>query len=143
MSKRTEDTSLRTSVVSLSYAAPEILGLLPRSLFKADVYSNKVDMWALGCLVHETLTSEIPFLEKPSDNESLDTGLVDITSPLRADLNLLLQFCLGKAVLPTERLQEVGVSEDGVDFLKRLLVADPSCRNSAAEALDHSWVKVL
>lgn len=41
-----------------------------------------------------------------------------------------------------ERLQMVGVSELGVEFLSRMLVTDPSERASDEELLDHPWIRV-
>lgn len=60
ISKRFKDTTLRTRVGSTAYMAPELIGMLPKEL-KDETYTNAVDIWSLGCVVHQLLTAEIPF----------------------------------------------------------------------------------
>lgn len=58
------------------YALPEMLGLVPRNGMANMTYSNGVDIWALGCIIHEMLTGEIPFvgiIEEQDSQLSLET----------------------------------------------------------------------
>ena len=41
-----------------------------------------------------------------------------------------------------DRLRHVGVSEDGIDFLSRMLVLDPRLRSTEVECLRHPWLKI-
>lgn len=55
---------LRTVGGTPGYVAPELLGLLPANMFNSQWgFSHVLDLWSLGCLVHQRLTSQIPFLE--------------------------------------------------------------------------------
>lgn len=122
------------------YIAPENLGLLPRRYRTQSLYTGAVDIWSLGCLVHEIMTTETPFLE--SDDSSLDS-LPD--SPFAGlsrdtDVDLLYQYCRGDLDFPTEILENSKISKEGIDFVRRLLVPDPVSRMSAIEALKSPWL---
>ena len=40
-----------------------------------------------------------------------------------------------------DRLRQAGVSDEGIEFLQRMLITDPSQRASDAELLDHIWIR--
>lgn len=137
ISKRFKDTVLKTHAGSHAYMAPELLGLLPRELMDT-TYTKAVDIWSLGCLVHEVLTTEIPFLEMISADS---TGIEQEDSGLqRTDFTSFKSFCDGKTELPLDSLRRSGASDTAVQFLKTLLVADPKCRPPAKEALLSKWL---
>ncbi|KAF8242812.1 kinase-like protein [Wilcoxina mikolae CBS 423.85] len=60
ISKRIQnnDTALRTVCGTFHYTAPEILAVDDRERFE---YTNAVDIWSLGCVVHQILTCQTPF----------------------------------------------------------------------------------
>lgn len=140
ISKRFKDTVLKTHAGSHAYMAPELpelLGLLPRELMDT-TYTKAVDIWSLGCLVHEVLTTEIPFLEMISADSS---GIEQEDSGLqRTDFTNFKSFCDGKTEFPLYSLRRSGASDSAVQFLKTLLVADPKCRPLAKEALLSKWL---
>lgn len=75
---------LHTGLGTPGYVAPELLGLVPRKYMSKN-YSNAIDMWALGCLVHERLTGEIPFREiehEAGGPTELDIATGEIMEPL-------------------------------------------------------------
>ena len=53
------NTSLNTSIET-DYSAPEIFGMVDYESEDAPGYTNAVDMWSLGCLVHWLLTYHQP-----------------------------------------------------------------------------------
>lgn len=126
---------LNTHCGTNGYQSPEQLGLLPSCFGTGKPYTTAVDIWAFGVVVHELLTSEIPFLDKYQPTESTyprNTG----TS---LDMQLLHQYCTGDP-FPVEKLQQNCVSEEGIDFVKSLMVVNPTNRVSAREALASPWL---
>lgn len=101
-------------------------------------------MWALGTLVHELLTSEVPFLEADTQDISsclqIDTTLYTTDIPPATDMTLLYNYCHGVNDFPTERLLKHRTSEKGVEFLKNLLAVNPNARPTATEALESLWL---
>lgn len=134
---------LETRLGSQGYVAPELLGLLPRPA-TSNTYTNAVDMWALGCIVHEVLTSEIPFLDRaPEDVETVMSGLDTIPDPSispQTDITALKEFCDAKVEFPAQCLRQSGASEAAVEFVMTLLVANPHARLSASEARQSRWL---
>ena len=60
ISKRvvSEQTDLRTEIGTRHYVAPEVLGFVDEDTCR---YTDKVDLWALGSVLHRLLTTEPPF----------------------------------------------------------------------------------
>lgn len=119
--------------------APELLGVLPPKLRSREGYTSAVDIWALGCLIYEMLTLETPFLDTSSSDLS---GLATTTTsgPRPLDTYLLMEYCKGEVTFPTDTLVSASSCLKAIDFVKRLLAADPGSRLSAADAINHSWL---
>lgn len=132
---------LHTRLGSQGYVAPELMGLLPRR-YMSDNYSNAVDIWALGCLVHELLTGQIPFREieyEADGTTEFDLGSEESIEP-QTDMYAVKSFCDGKAEFPTDILRRSRVSETAIEFLKAVLVANPESRATAKGALGSAWI---
>lgn len=141
VSKLEQDTYLRTTTGTLAYSAPELFGLLPRRLRPRDVYTNAVDMWSLGCLVHEMLTTERPFLEQAQkDDPESSMQFETFASELQSDIDMIIEFCRDQIDFPAEALQRSGVSPSETSFVKALLLPDPRRRLSAVDALTSPWI---
>ena len=82
-------------------------------------YSDKVDIWSIGCMVYVILTGFLPF-PQPTQQELYEKII--------------------KGQITTKYLKEAGISPEGIDFIKYLLVVDPAARPSAASALLHPWL---
>lgn len=141
VSKRTKGTILRTQLGSQGYIAPELIGLLSRR-YRSDNYSKAVDMWALGCLVHELLTGQLPFREIEYEPDwTIESGIGSNEFPEpQTDFNAMKSFCDGKTDLPTDLLKQSRVSEIAIRFLQLILVAKPESRQSAKDALESAWL---
>lgn len=135
VSKREKGTFLHSAIGTEGYFAPELSGLLPRKLRPKSLYTNAVDMWALGCLVHEILTSEIPFLETDLEVDSDE----EFPEP-QIDNDVVINFCRGILDFPADSLHRSKVGKAGIDFVKGLLVPDPRLRMSAIEARKSPWL---
>lgn len=131
---------MRTHCGTVSYQAPELLGLLPRGVGASDKsYTKNVDIWAFGALLHEVLTSEIPFLEQ-ADVANLSINSFAITSIASSvDMDLLFHYCRGQP-FPTAALQHHNVSSDGITLVESLMAPNPIDRISAANALKAKWL---
>lgn len=68
-SKRTNNTFLRTMSGTRAYLAPKVHGLLPRRFITGLESNHTWDLCSFGCIVHELLTSEIPFLGRDQEAE--------------------------------------------------------------------------
>lgn len=142
------DTVLRTHIGTHGYFAPEIMPMIRYKIkgFKpSSQYTNAVDMWALGVILHEMLTSEIPFVLRGQGNTSGDTDYsgVVIGNTLHGkelDFHLLEEFCAGRKGLPLSLL-EPGKNSEVLYLLKSLITANPKRRISAASALRSEWIR--
>lgn len=137
-SKRLAHTALRTMVGTPGYLAPELLRLGPRT-GNLEEFTYALDIWSLGSLVHELLTSQTPFCETSAQIDSFDLSGFTITD-LQTDMGLLYRFCQGTAAFPTDLLQSSKVTEQGIDFVRGLLLADPRERPEAVQAQQSPWL---
>ncbi|GAA5927297.1 uncharacterized protein JCM15063_005857 [Sporobolomyces koalae] len=114
----TDQTMLRTMCGTPTYLAPEVI-LNPNP---AAGYSPAVDAWSTGVVLYSLLTCQTPF------DESESTPLPQRMRERHVDFD----------VLAAE-----GLSDNCIDFLKCLLIADPRARMTCAQAIDHPWLKTL
>lgn len=127
-----------------AYLAPEAQGLVPRRFKTGLTFSYALDLWSLGCVVYELLTSEIPFLDTRDDGDGyedmrgLDSGFENLGTEV--DMDSLIEYCRGESEFPSEILQTANVTEQGIDFVKSLMVPNPKERATAASALQNPWV---
>lgn len=123
---------MKTFCGTLAYLAPEVItgkyGAAQKKRYLGngktidDSYSNKVDMWSIGCLLFVILTAHLPF--SGSTQETLFKNI--IAGNYHESL-----------------LKENGISLEGRDFLSRLLEIDVSLRLSTREALQHPWIQEI
>ncbi|KAL9231909.1 hypothetical protein vseg_007070 [Gypsophila vaccaria] len=102
--------SLSGLVGTPAYVAPEIL---------TGEYSEKVDIWSAGVLLHALLLGVLPF-----QGSSVDACFESIKS-------VDLDFCGGLWK---------SVSEPAKDLIARMLTRDVSARLSADDVLKHPWI---
>lgn len=111
-------SQLRTFCGTLAYLAPEIMAKKHAESNGPIMYSNKVDIWSVGCMLYVILTSYLPF-----NNRTQQELYKSVMSGRFAE----------------EPLVESEVSKDCIDFLRAVLTVDPAKRPSAAESLKHKW----
>jgi serine/threonine protein kinase len=104
---------LQTLAGSPLYVAPEILLNSDRS-----PYSSQCDLWSIGIILHELLTSVPPFIVRD-----------------RLELQKVLRE---KEIVLSNDLKSC-VSEDCVDLLSRLLQKDPKKRITWDDFFEHKW----
>ncbi|CAH0054739.1 unnamed protein product [Clonostachys solani] len=109
----TESTDIRGTK---NFMAPE---LLVEGSDKPEVlYSFAIDMWCFGQTIHRAMTGHNPF----------DSVLA------------IAKYWEGNAEFPTTALQSVSASEPMINFLRSLMMADPTKRFTAKSGLSDTWV---
>ncbi|KAK3995469.1 Serine/threonine-protein kinase RAD53 [Cladorrhinum sp. PSN332] len=131
-----EQTFLRTFCGTLLYCAPEVYGEYaeydhrgrrhPRNRRLRSTtgqrYDHAVDIWSLGGVLFFALTKQPPFPTKAGTTHSQLLHQI-MTTPL--DIS---------------PLQDANISEDGIDFLRRMLDRRPETRAAVAALKEHPWI---
>lgn len=128
-SKETEGT-MKTFCGTLAYLAPEVLNnkkskikkrYLGNGKVKEDSYSNKVDMWSIGCLLFVIMTGHLPFSGATQE---------------------LMFNNISNGQYHEKSLIQKNISSEGRDFIARLIEPDVDLRLDAKQALKHPWLKL-
>lgn len=115
----------------------------PECILTSGSYQKEVDIWAIGCILYELLTTRPLF---PGKNEIdqimrihnvVGTPSKDILSQFKSNPNTQISF-----YFPQRRPQDLqkllpNVSSRTIDLVAKLLIYDPRNRISASEALSH------
>lgn len=109
----------------------------PEQLHGDGNYSNKVDLWSVGCVVYYLLTSLAPFSDHDA-HQCLDV-IARFKHPhwprvYRARFLDLSERSPGHFIIVR------GVGRDANQFPKALIVPNSSLRLSAKDALEHRWI---
>jgi len=127
-------------VVTLWYRAPEILMGLKN-------YTNRIDMWSIGCIMAE-MKNYKPLFPGKNPAHQLYTILKKLGTPtleMYPNMVNLPEYQFG---LPDYPLVPVGelvpnLPSDALELLESFLQYDPKKRLSAQEALQHSFFNTL
>jgi ankyrin repeat protein len=110
-------------------------------------FTNALDIWSLGILVHEVLTSKRPFFDQAAYDE--DSGKISgvvsssTTKPLtQANSPLLFGYYYGNIEFPVDDLVTSGASPEAICFVRGLLAANPEDRPTALEAFKDVWLHI-
>lgn len=102
------------------YAEPHVRGtpgyFAPESLAEPSLYSQKTDMWQLGCVLYAMLSGLMAF--SPNSKELIACGQYEVMDGYGWD----------------------GISAAGKDLVARLLVVDPDVRIGIDGILSHPWI---
>jgi len=126
---------LSTPVGSVEFMAPEVVDAWTSLDGSLQMYDKRCDLWSLGVIIYIMLSGYPPFYGKCGHTCGWNKG----------------EDCEQCQSLLFERIQDGEfefpekdwkyVSDGAKDLIKRLLVRDASLRLTAAEVLQHPWVK--
>ncbi|XP_006152129.1 mitogen-activated protein kinase 15 isoform X3 [Tupaia chinensis] len=136
-----EGQALTEYVATRWYRAPEVL-------LSSRWYTPGVDMWSLGCVLGELLRGR-PLFPGTSTLHQLELILEVIPPPAKEDLRTLgsgysasvLQRLGSRPRRTLDDLLPPDTPPEALDLLSRLLVFTPAQRLSAAQALQHPYVR--
>lgn len=138
----------------------------PEVLFKCTEQTTKIDIWSAGVILLTILSQRFPFFNSADDVEAL-VEIATIFGTKKMKAAGLLHGCVLETTIPTVGLHGFNLEKivlwstcrtDGgrsgqgqplnaeeklaVEFLNRCMDLDPSKRISAAEALEHDFLKL-
>ena len=111
-----DGTAFRTEGGTRDYVAPEVGVDTSR---ETSEYTNAVDIWAIGCIVHEMLTRVLPF----------------------QNFRELSLYCTYPE-FPRNYMLLKNISWEGMETVESMLALPPECRITAKEALDSEWLRL-
>jgi aurora kinase len=119
--RRLEEVEDEMTVIcgTTEYMSPEML--------KGEKYTEKVDVWAMGILMFELLTGDIPFEKRATKHKKYKD---------KRNNQLFEKQVINKEIKYPDTL-----STDAIDMMKKMLMKDPSKRISANDVLCHPWLR--
>ncbi|VUC21224.1 unnamed protein product [Clonostachys rosea] len=126
ISKRAEQesTAFRTFAGTRGYLAPEVMAIYPpddkireKGSTRKDMYTNAVDLWALGVIMFQLLTTKV----------------------VMKDPHELWEYVNGNQPFPEEILDKHDVSDAAKTLVESLMAPSPGRRPSASAALNDEW----
>lgn len=125
---------LMSPVGSAEYMAPEVVSVFIGGQAAA-AYDKRCDLWSLGVILYILLCGYPPFVGRCG----YDCGWVDGRSCIECQSLLMQAIREDQLVFPAEDWHSV--SPEAKDLVTRLLERDISKRLTAAEVLQHDWLK--
>ncbi|GAU98889.1 hypothetical protein RvY_09972-2 [Ramazzottius varieornatus] len=126
-------------VITLWYRPPELL-------FGEERYGPEVDIWSCGCILAELFLGE-PIFKAHSEISQLERISSVCGSPTPEDWPNVVKLPLYQSMRPKKfykrkfKEEFSKLTDSSLDLLEKMLQLDPAKRYSAAQALDHPFLK--
>ncbi|QBM85807.1 mitogen-activated protein kinase kinase kinase [Metschnikowia aff. pulcherrima] len=121
ISKRSQDIYSNNAEMSMQgtvfWMAPEVIHSMVED--KKQGYSAKVDIWSLGCVMLEMFAGQRPWSNEAVISAIYKLGKTKLAPPIPAD-----------------------VSQEAKDFLNKCFTIDSNKRPTAAELLEHDFMRI-
>lgn len=136
--------NLTDYVATRWYRAPELL-------LANESYDEKIEVWSVGCILAEMYLRK-PFLMGVDWKNQLYLILDLLSTPKKEDTEFIenpkaKEFLNNYPDNPCEKLtsyfEDIDISDEGFDLLKKMLVFNPNKRISIEESLQHPYLKDL
>lgn len=121
------NASNHTAMGTWEWAAPEQI---------SGEYDKRVDIWSVGCVVYFLLTSLSPFQSVGNRAAAIEKYTFPFWPQLRH--STFQQSRTNRR--PGDQILARGISNHANSFLNSLIVANPTQRISAHQALQHRWI---
>ena len=118
----------------------------PECVLKSKHYDEKVDIWALGCIMAELYTLK-PLFPGKSEFDQIDSIAKILGTPAYQEwpegYQLMEILNMHFPEYNKKNLRDIifDISDDGIDFLEYIFQYDPKKRPSADELLNHPYLK--
>lgn len=122
-----------SSSISHWYKAPEVI--------LEDKYSEKSDMWAIGCIFYELMTKTILFR---GTNKSQQINVIKTIVPQSSPSSFPFKIIKTKKKETNKynwKCQFPDLYNEAIDLLENLLTWDPEQRYTSEQALNHPFIK--
>mmetsp|Transcript_9598 Transcript_9598/g.13415 ORF Transcript_9598/g.13415 Transcript_9598/m.13415 type:complete len:401 (+) Transcript_9598:121-1323(+) len=144
LSRGVDDNVVVTDyVVTRWYRAPEVM--------VCDAYDEKIDVWAVGCILAE-LHGRKPVFRGSDSRDQVSEYLKVLGAPKQEDLSFITnehakRFVenYGKKLQNENKLPTMyaNIDKDALDLMMKMLQFNPEKRISVDEALDHPFYKEI
>ncbi|CAF1362027.1 unnamed protein product [Rotaria sordida] len=126
---------LSTPVGSVEFMAPEVVDAWTSLEGSLQIYDKRCDLWSLGVIIYIMLSGYPPFYGTCGHTCGWTKG----EECEQCQSLLFERIQNGEFDFPDKDWRYI--SNDAKDLIKHLLVRDASFRLTAAEVLQHSWIK--
>lgn len=121
-----EEDEMTVVCGTTDYMAPEMLKELK--------YNEKIDVWALGIIMHELLVGDVPYDSEKFKKFTRKGKKTNRKKDKRQEKQYIKHMLAAKFSFPDY------LSADAKDLLAKMLEKDPAKRWSAAQVLQHPWL---
>lgn len=121
----------------------------PECILTSGSYGPEVDIWAVGCMLYELVTSRPLFPGKHEIDQIsrihnvVGTPSRDVLAKFRQNPNTQISFSFPQRFPQDFQKLLPNMSRNSLDLLQHLLIYNPSDRITAHEALDHPAFELL